>query len=102
MFEATSAASNAGAGGKRLRIDKPDLFGGERREGGIRGEVVVLMGEPGHGQNDDLAADEQRRARLSRALQPRAAASLSRHQPRLEGGIALLMWAIALRLILAV
>ena len=56
VFEATSAASNAGAGGGRIRIDKPDLFGGESREGGIRGDVDVLMGGPGQGQNDYLAA----------------------------------------------
>lgn len=56
VFEATSAASNAGAGGGRIRIDKPDLFGGESREGGVRGDVDVLMGGPGQGQNDYLAA----------------------------------------------
>ncbi len=56
VFEATSAASNAGAGGGRIRIDKPDLFGGESREGGIRGDVDVLMGGPAQGQNDYLAA----------------------------------------------
>jgi hypothetical protein len=53
---ATSAASNAGAGGGRIRIDKPDLFGGESREGGIVGDVDVLMGGPGQGPNDYLAA----------------------------------------------
>jgi len=56
VFEATSAASNAGAGGGRIRINKPDLFGGESREGGIRGDVDVLMGGPGQGQNDYLSA----------------------------------------------
>jgi hypothetical protein len=56
VFEATSAASNAGAGGGRIRIDAPDLFGGEAREGGIVGDVDVLMGGPGQGQNDYLAA----------------------------------------------
>ena len=56
VFEATSPASNVGAGGGRIRIDKPDLFGGESREGGIRGDVDVLMGGPGQGQNDYLAA----------------------------------------------
>ncbi|WP_247651072.1 vWA domain-containing protein [Roseovarius autotrophicus] len=53
---ATTGASNAGAGGGRIRINKPDLFGGEKREGGIRGDVDVLMGGPGQGQNDYLAA----------------------------------------------
>ena len=56
VFKATSAASNAGACGGRIRINKPDLFGGEKREGGIRGDVDVLMGGPGQGQNDYLAA----------------------------------------------
>ncbi|MCC5989490.1 MAG: VWA domain-containing protein [Pararhodobacter sp.] len=56
IFEAASGASNAGAGGGRIRIDKPDLFGGEKREGGIRGDVDVLMGGPSQGQNDYLAA----------------------------------------------
>jgi hypothetical protein len=56
VFEATSSASNAGAGGGRIRIDKPDLFGGESREGGIVGDVDVLMGGPGQGPNEYLAA----------------------------------------------
>ncbi|WP_210880076.1 phage tail protein [Roseovarius autotrophicus] len=56
IFEATSAASAAGAGGGRIRINKPDLFGGEKREGGIVGDVDVLMGGPGQGANDYLAA----------------------------------------------
>jgi len=53
---ATTAASNAGAGGGRIRIDTPDLFGGESREGGIVGDVDVLMGGPTQGPNDYLAA----------------------------------------------
>ncbi|WP_210879995.1 phage tail protein [Roseovarius autotrophicus] len=53
---ATSDASNAGAGGGRIRIEAPDLFGGEKREGGIVGDIDVLMGGPGQGQNDYLAA----------------------------------------------
>ncbi|MBU9699986.1 VWA domain-containing protein [Rhodobacteraceae bacterium HSP-20] len=56
VFEATTGASNTGAGGGRIRIDKPDLFGGESREGGIRGDVDVLMGGPSQGPNDYLAA----------------------------------------------
>ncbi|WP_323033198.1 hypothetical protein [Paracoccus sp. (in: a-proteobacteria)] len=55
VLEATTGASNAGAGGGRIRIDKPDLFGGESREGGIVGDVDVLMGGPGQGANDYLA-----------------------------------------------
>lgn len=42
--------------GTRIRIDKPDLFGGESREGGIVGDIDVLMGAPDQGQNDYLAA----------------------------------------------
>jgi len=53
---ATTAASNAGAGGGRIRIDTPDLFGGESREGGIVGDVDVLMGGLTQGPNDYLAA----------------------------------------------
>ena len=56
VLEATTDASNAGAGGGRIRIDKPGLFGGEKREGGIVGDIDVLMGGPGQGQNDYLAA----------------------------------------------
>ena len=56
VLEATSTASNAGAGGGRIRIEAPDLFGGESREGGITGDVDVLMGGPGQGQSDYLAA----------------------------------------------
>ncbi|WP_323037723.1 phage tail protein [Pararhodobacter sp.] len=53
---ATTAASNAGAVGGQIRIDAPDLFGGESREGGISGDIDVLMGGPEQGQNDYLAA----------------------------------------------
>ncbi|MFN3615205.1 MAG: hypothetical protein ACK4WC_11700, partial [Rubrimonas sp.] len=59
VLTVTGAASNAGAGGGRIRIDKPDLFGGESREGGIVGDVDVLMGGPGQGPNDYLAAAMQ-------------------------------------------
>ena len=56
VFEATSTASNTGANGGRIRINTPNLFGGESREGGIVGDIDVLMGGPGQGQNDYLAA----------------------------------------------
>lgn len=56
VVEAATSASNMGAGGGRIRIDKPDLFGGESREGGIRGDVDVLMGGPDQGPNDYLSA----------------------------------------------
>lgn len=32
-------------------VDKPNLFGGEEREGGVKGEVDVLFGVKGQGQN---------------------------------------------------
>jgi len=56
VFEATGGASTGGAVGGRIRIEAPDLFGGEGREGGIVGDVDVLMGGPGQGANDYLAA----------------------------------------------
>jgi len=56
IAEATLSANNAGALGGRIRIDAPDLFGGESREGGIVGDVDVLMGAPDQGPNDYLAA----------------------------------------------
>ncbi|WP_424931884.1 VWA domain-containing protein [Amaricoccus macauensis] len=56
VFEAASGAANGGAGGGRIRIDKPNLFGGKSREGGIRGDIDILMGGPGQGANDYLAA----------------------------------------------
>lgn len=40
----------------RIRIDAPELFGGDAREGGIVGDVDVLMGDASQGQNDYLAA----------------------------------------------
>jgi hypothetical protein len=40
--------------GGRIDINQPELFGGEKREGGIVGAVDVLMGGPSQGQNDYL------------------------------------------------
>jgi len=54
--EFAQEASSAGAVGGRIRIDAPDLFGGDSREGGIVGNVDVLMGGPTQQQNDYLAA----------------------------------------------
>jgi hypothetical protein len=42
--------------GGALTIDKPDLFGGEKREGGVTGQVDIEMGGPTQGQNSYLAA----------------------------------------------
>ena len=53
---AGTGPTGGGASGGRIRIDKPGLFGGESREGGIVGDVDVLMGAPGQGPNDYLAA----------------------------------------------
>jgi len=53
---ATTAANTAGARGGRIRIDAPELFGGKSREGGIQGDVDVLMGGPDQAPNDYLAA----------------------------------------------
>ena len=39
-----------------ITINKPDLFGGEKREGGIVGDLSVLMGEPGQVANSYLQA----------------------------------------------
>lgn len=50
-------ALNSGATGGRIRIDKPDLFGGEKREGGIVGDIDVLTGAPDQMQNDYFAAN---------------------------------------------
>ena len=55
----TTVAGGVGSGtanGTRIRIDKPDLFGGESREGGIVGEIDLLTGGPDQGSNDYLSA----------------------------------------------
>lgn len=40
----------------RITINQPELFGGDDREGGIVGDVDLLMGDPSQGQNDYLAS----------------------------------------------
>lgn len=66
VFTAQSAAVSdaasvpsltGGAAGGRIRINKPDLFGGKKREGGIVGDIDVMMGAPDQAQNDYLAAN---------------------------------------------
>jgi len=42
--------------GGALTVDKPDLFGGEKREGGVSGQIDIEMGAPDQGQNSYLAA----------------------------------------------
>jgi hypothetical protein len=39
-----------------ITIDKPGLFGGEKKEGGIKGPVDVMMGESTQGQNAYLVS----------------------------------------------
>ena len=39
-----------------IQINAPDLFGGEKREGGIQGALDVMMGEPDQAKNDYLVA----------------------------------------------
>lgn len=57
VLDAASVPSlNGGATGGRIRINKPDLFGGEKREGGIVGDIDVLMGAPSQAQNDYLVS----------------------------------------------
>ena len=57
VSDAASVPSlNGGAAGGRIRINKPDLFGGEKREGGIVGDIDVLMGAPSQAQNDYLVS----------------------------------------------
>ncbi|MFO7920046.1 MAG: VWA domain-containing protein, partial [Nioella sp.] len=49
-----------GATGGRIRIDKPGLFGGKKREGGIVGDIDVALGGPDQQPNDYLAAQAGR------------------------------------------
>jgi hypothetical protein len=42
--------------GGRITVNKPELFGGEDREGGVSGDIDIEMGEPTQGQNDYLVA----------------------------------------------
>lgn len=42
------------ARGGSININKPDLFGGEKREGGVSGQVDIEMGLPDQGRNSYL------------------------------------------------
>ncbi|QSR34756.1 hypothetical protein CFI10_07060 [Marinobacterium iners] len=44
------------AASARVTIDKPKLFGGDKREGGIQGDIDVLSGHPDQAKNDYLLA----------------------------------------------
>ena len=48
-------AGNLSASG-RIEVSAPELFGGEKREGGIAGSVDVAFGEPTQASNDYLQA----------------------------------------------
>ncbi len=58
--DAPEEADSAGAAGGRVRIDKPGLFGGTKREGGLKGDIDVMMGGPAQQPNDYLAAQAGR------------------------------------------
>lgn len=47
---------SSGYGLTSLSINKPTLFGGDEREGGVVGTIDVLPGGPGQGRNDYLMA----------------------------------------------
>ncbi len=49
-------AWSGGHGGGRLHISASNLFGGEKREGGVSGSVDILMGHPNQPKNDYLKA----------------------------------------------
>ncbi|MCL6619130.1 MAG: phage tail protein [Thermomonas hydrothermalis] len=52
--DASRAVLPRGHGLGRIRIDKPTLFGGDEREGGVVGDVDVLSGAATQGRNDYL------------------------------------------------
>ena len=43
-------AWSGNSSGGQISIDAPELFGGDDREGGVSGEVDVLMGNPSPGK----------------------------------------------------
>ncbi|WP_027855199.1 phage tail protein [Marinobacterium litorale] len=47
-------ADASSAAGSEITIDKPSLFGGESREGGVAGSVDVLSGHPAQARNSYL------------------------------------------------
>ena len=52
--DADRAPLSSGHGLTTLSINKPTLFGGDEREGGVVGNIDVLPGGPGQGRNDYL------------------------------------------------
>jgi hypothetical protein len=63
--DADRAPLSSGHGLTSLSINKPTLFGGDEREGGVVGTIDVLPGGPGQGRNDYLmSAPRQRHSGL--------------------------------------
>lgn len=54
-FDDKVAWSGSATGGQQIYINKPELFGGESREGGVQGYVDILDGNSSQGQNSYLA-----------------------------------------------
>ncbi|WP_054284855.1 phage tail protein [Gulbenkiania mobilis] len=52
--DASRAPLSSGHGLGRLRIDRPTLFGGDEREGGVVGDLDVLAGSAAQDRNDYL------------------------------------------------
>lgn len=52
--DASRASLPTGHGLGRVRIDRPTLFGGDEREGGVVGDLDVLSGDATQGRNDYL------------------------------------------------
>lgn len=50
------AWSGSVTGSQQIAIDKPELFGGEKKQGGVQGAVDILMGETTQTANDYLQA----------------------------------------------
>lgn len=51
------AWSGASISNSTINIDQPELFGGDKKEGGIVGSLNILMGGAGQGQNGYLASN---------------------------------------------
>ena len=56
IVDGTKTAWSGFSSGGKLTINKPGLFGGDDREGGIRGDVDIALGEPTQGRNSYLRA----------------------------------------------
>lgn len=54
--DASRSIPDAGHGMGRISINRPDLFGGDGREGGIVGDIDVLPGDDAQAKNDYLVS----------------------------------------------